>query len=136
MHSFIQFSIISTKTNAKTAKDQTKKLCSMPMQILTSHFLLFILDQIVIVTLTITIMPDSVEGYFENILNLYTISYSRCVTNLKIKFTLTLTANVLNLKLELQWIKKGNDAISVYFQRIKAARDKLSAVGGQIGINH
>uniref|UniRef100_A0A2N9G177 Integrase catalytic domain-containing protein n=1 Tax=Fagus sylvatica TaxID=28930 RepID=A0A2N9G177_FAGSY len=40
-------------------------------------------------------------------------------------------ANVLNLKLELQSIKKGSDSVSTYLQRIKAVRDKLSAVGVQ-----
>uniref|UniRef100_A0A2N9HH13 Integrase catalytic domain-containing protein n=1 Tax=Fagus sylvatica TaxID=28930 RepID=A0A2N9HH13_FAGSY len=45
------------------------------------------------------------------------------------KFTCTARANVLNLKLELQGIKKGNESISSYLQRIKNTRDKLSAVG-------
>jgi hypothetical protein len=45
------------------------------------------------------------------------------------KFTCTARANVLNLKLELQGIKKGNDSINSYLQRIKNTRDKLSAVG-------
>ena len=45
------------------------------------------------------------------------------------KFTCTARANVLNLKLELQGIKKGNESINSYLQRIKSTRDKLSAVG-------
>jgi transposase InsO family protein len=45
------------------------------------------------------------------------------------KFTCTARANVLNLKLELQGIKKGNESINSYLQRIKNTRDKLSAVG-------
>uniref|UniRef100_A0A2N9GES9 Retrotransposon Copia-like N-terminal domain-containing protein n=1 Tax=Fagus sylvatica TaxID=28930 RepID=A0A2N9GES9_FAGSY len=45
------------------------------------------------------------------------------------KFTCTVQANVLNLKLELQGIKKGNESINSYLQRIKSTRDKLSAVG-------
>jgi hypothetical protein len=36
---------------------------------------------------------------------------------------------VLNLKLELQGIKKGNETVSSYLQRIKNTRDKLSDVG-------
>jgi uncharacterized membrane protein YgcG len=36
---------------------------------------------------------------------------------------------VLNLKLELQGIKKGNESINSYLQKIKSTRDKLSAVG-------
>jgi hypothetical protein len=48
------------------------------------------------------------------------------------RFTCTARANVLNLKLELQALKKGNDTVSGYMQRIKAARDKLSVVGVQI----
>uniref|UniRef100_A0A2N9F808 Uncharacterized protein n=1 Tax=Fagus sylvatica TaxID=28930 RepID=A0A2N9F808_FAGSY len=48
------------------------------------------------------------------------------------RFTSTARANVLNLKLELQSIKKGgNESVSVYLQRIKTVRDKLSAVGVQ-----
>jgi hypothetical protein len=51
---------------------------------------------------------------------------------LKERFTSTARANVLNLKLELQSIKKGgNESVSVYLQRIKTVRDKLSAVGVQ-----
>jgi hypothetical protein len=38
---------------------------------------------------------------------------------------------VLNLKLELQAIKKGNETVSSYLQRIKTVREKLSAVGVQ-----
>ena len=45
------------------------------------------------------------------------------------KFTCTARANVLNLKLELQGNKKGNESINSYLQRIKNTRDKLSAVG-------
>jgi FtsZ-binding cell division protein ZapB len=45
------------------------------------------------------------------------------------KFTCTVRANVLNLKLELQGIKKGNESINSYLQRIKDTRDRLSAVG-------
>ena len=45
------------------------------------------------------------------------------------RFTCTAGANVLNLKLELQSIKKGNESMNSYLQRIKTVRDKLSAVG-------
>ena len=45
------------------------------------------------------------------------------------KFTCTTRANVLSLKLKLQSIKKGNESINSYLQRIKNTRDKLSAVG-------
>ena len=45
------------------------------------------------------------------------------------KFTCVARANVLNLKLELQCIKKGNESINSYLQRIKNTRDKLFAVG-------
>uniref|UniRef100_A0A2N9HHB5 GAG-pre-integrase domain-containing protein n=1 Tax=Fagus sylvatica TaxID=28930 RepID=A0A2N9HHB5_FAGSY len=47
------------------------------------------------------------------------------------RFTCTARANVLNLKLELQAIKKGNESVNSYLQRIKTVRDKLSAVGVQ-----
>uniref|UniRef100_A0A2N9GK89 Reverse transcriptase Ty1/copia-type domain-containing protein n=1 Tax=Fagus sylvatica TaxID=28930 RepID=A0A2N9GK89_FAGSY len=46
------------------------------------------------------------------------------------RFTSTARSNVLNLKLELQSIKKGgNESITAFLQRIKTVRDKLSAVG-------
>uniref|UniRef100_A0A2N9FDP2 Retrotransposon Copia-like N-terminal domain-containing protein n=1 Tax=Fagus sylvatica TaxID=28930 RepID=A0A2N9FDP2_FAGSY len=48
------------------------------------------------------------------------------------RFTSTVRANVLNLKLELQAIKKGNESVSSYLQRIKTTRDMLYAVGVQI----
>ena len=38
-------------------------------------------------------------------------------------------ANILNLKLELQSLKKGNDSVNGLLQKIKIARDKLLAVG-------
>jgi hypothetical protein len=53
-------------------------------------------------------------------------------STLETRFTSTARANVLNLKLELQSIKKGSDSINAYMQRVKTARDKLSAVGVQI----
>jgi hypothetical protein len=45
------------------------------------------------------------------------------------RFTSTARANVLNLKMELQSIRKGNDTITTYLQRVKTVSDKLSAVG-------
>ena len=39
---------------------------------------------------------------------------------------------MLNLKLELQAIRKGNESVSSYLQRIKTTRDMLYAVGVQI----
>ena len=39
------------------------------------------------------------------------------------RFTSTSRANILNLKIELQNIKKGTDTINGFLQRIKAARD-------------
>ena len=48
------------------------------------------------------------------------------------RFTSTAGANVLNLKLELQAIRKGNEFVSSYLQRIKTTRDMLYAVGVQI----
>ena len=46
------------------------------------------------------------------------------------RFTSTARSNVLNLKFELQSIKKtGNETVSTYLQRIKTVRDKLSVVG-------
>ena len=38
-------------------------------------------------------------------------------------------ANILNLKLELQSHKKGNDFVNNFLQKIKIARDKLLVVG-------
>uniref|UniRef100_A0A2N9HC90 Integrase catalytic domain-containing protein n=1 Tax=Fagus sylvatica TaxID=28930 RepID=A0A2N9HC90_FAGSY len=51
-------------------------------------------------------------------------------TTLEERFTSTARSNVLNLKLELQSIKKGgNESITGFLQRVKTVRDKLSAVG-------
>ena len=54
---------------------------------------------------------------------------SRDVWNtLEQRFTSTLRANILNLKLELQSLKKGSDSVNTFLQKIKIARDKLLAV--------
>ena len=54
---------------------------------------------------------------------------SREVWNtLEQRFTSTLRANILNLKLELQSLKKGSDSVNTFLQKIKIARDKLLAV--------
>uniref|UniRef100_A0A2N9J182 Integrase catalytic domain-containing protein n=1 Tax=Fagus sylvatica TaxID=28930 RepID=A0A2N9J182_FAGSY len=45
------------------------------------------------------------------------------------RFTSTSRANVLNLKIELHNLKKGNESISSYLQKVKNTRDKLVAVG-------
>jgi transposase InsO family protein len=45
------------------------------------------------------------------------------------RFTSTARANVLNLKMELQSVRKGNETITTYLQRVKTVSDKLSAVG-------
>ena len=45
------------------------------------------------------------------------------------RFTSTARINVLNLKMELQSIRKGNETITTYLLRVKTVRDKLSAVG-------
>ena len=54
---------------------------------------------------------------------------SREVWNtLEQRFTSTLRANILNLKLELQSLKKGSDFVNTFLQKIKIARDKLLAI--------
>ena len=45
------------------------------------------------------------------------------------RFTSTSGANILNLKLELQSLKKGSETVNGFLQKIKIARDKLLAVG-------
>ena len=45
------------------------------------------------------------------------------------RVTSTSRANILNLKLELQSLKKGNEIVNGFLQKIKIARDKLLAVG-------
>nr|XP_023913981.1 uncharacterized protein LOC112025541 [Quercus suber] len=58
------------------------------------------------------------------------VTNSREVWNtLEQRFTSTSRANILNLKLELQSLKKGNDSVNNFLQKIKVARDKLLAVG-------
>lgn len=58
------------------------------------------------------------------------ITSSREVWNTLVqRFTSTSRTNILNLKLELQSLKKGSDIVNVFLQKIKIARDKLLAVG-------
>ena len=58
------------------------------------------------------------------------ITTSREVWNtLEQRFTSTSRANILNLKLELQSLKKGSDSVNNFLQKIKIACDKLLAVG-------
>ena len=58
------------------------------------------------------------------------ITNSRKVWNtLEQRFTSTSRANTLNLKLELQSLKKGIDSVNSFLQKIKIARDKLLAIG-------
>ena len=57
------------------------------------------------------------------------ITTSREVWNtLEQRFTSTSRANILNLKLELQSLKKGSDSVNNFLQKIKIACDKLLAV--------
>lgn len=48
---------------------------------------------------------------------------------LKEKFSTITRINIFQMKSELQMIKKGNNSINVYLQRIKEAMDYLSAAG-------
>ena len=58
------------------------------------------------------------------------ITNSRKVWNtLEQRFSSNSRANILNLKLELQSLKKGIDFVNNFLQKIKIARDKLLAVG-------
>ena len=58
------------------------------------------------------------------------ITSSREVWNtLEQRFTSTSRANILNLKLEFQGPKKGNESVNSFLQKIKVARDKFLAVG-------
>ena len=55
---------------------------------------------------------------------------SREVWNtLEWRSTSTSRANILNLKLELQSLKKGSNSVNNFLQKIKIARDKLLVVG-------
>ena len=45
------------------------------------------------------------------------------------RFTSISIVNILNLKLELQSLKKGNESVNGFLQKIKITRDKLLAVG-------
>ncbi|KAM2756431.1 hypothetical protein PS2_018299 [Malus domestica] len=50
-------------------------------------------------------------------------------TRLKDQFSTVTRTSIFQLKSELQTIKKGNDSVTLYLQKIKEARDLLSAVG-------
>ena len=56
-------------------------------------------------------------------------SWREVWNTLEQSFTSTSWANILNLKLELQSLKKGNDSVKNFLQKIKIVRDKLLAVG-------
>ena len=45
------------------------------------------------------------------------------------RFTSTSRANILNLKLELKSLKKANDSVNGFLQKIKITRDMLLVVG-------
>ena len=45
------------------------------------------------------------------------------------RFTSTSRANILNLKLDMQCLQKGNKTVNGFLQKIKIAKDKLLAVG-------
>ncbi|KAK9912821.1 hypothetical protein M0R45_036661 [Rubus argutus] len=49
--------------------------------------------------------------------------------NLKLKFAASNRQNIVQLKTNLQNVKKGTDNIETYLDRIKAARDALATVG-------
>ena len=58
------------------------------------------------------------------------INNAREVWNtLEQRFASTSRANILNMKIGLQNIEKGTDTINGFLHRIKAARDRLLAVG-------
>ena len=48
---------------------------------------------------------------------------------IKNRYTSISRSSVVNLKRELNNIKKGNDSVTQYLQKIKEARDKLTNVG-------
>ncbi|XP_070673164.1 uncharacterized protein [Malus domestica] len=50
-------------------------------------------------------------------------------THLKDQFSTVSRTSIFQMKYELQTIKKGNDSVTLYLQRIKEARDYLSAAG-------
>ena len=50
-------------------------------------------------------------------------------TRLKEQFSTVTRTSIFQMKSELQNIKKGNDSISLYLQRINEARDYLSMAG-------
>ncbi|KAM2955590.1 hypothetical protein FF1_033713 [Malus domestica] len=50
-------------------------------------------------------------------------------TRLKEQFSTVSRTSIFQMKSELQTIKKGNDSVTLYLQRIKEARDYLSAAG-------
>ncbi|CAN6719976.1 unnamed protein product [Malus baccata var. baccata] len=49
--------------------------------------------------------------------------------NLKDRFSTVTKANIFQLKIELQNIKKGSESVSQYLQRVKDARDHLATAG-------
>lgn len=50
-------------------------------------------------------------------------------TNLKERFSNMTRSSIVQMKIDLQNIKKGSESIDLYLQRIKDCRDQLAAVG-------
>ncbi|XP_070676292.1 uncharacterized protein [Malus domestica] len=55
------------------------------------------------------------------------VVYNNTTTRLKEQFSIVTRTSIFQMKSELQTIKKGNESITLYIQRIKEARDYLSA---------
>ncbi|CAN6721051.1 unnamed protein product [Malus baccata var. baccata] len=82
-------------------------------------------DRALMQLITATLSPSAISCVIGS------ISAQDIWTRLKEQFSTVTRTSIFQMKSELQNVKKGNDSISLYLQRIKEARDYLSAAGVQ-----
>ncbi|KAM1757600.1 hypothetical protein ACFX11_006838 [Malus domestica] len=80
-------------------------------------------DRALMQLITATLSPSAISCVIGS------ISAQDIWTRLKEQFSTVTRTNIFQMKSELQNVKKGNDSISLYLQRIKEVRDYLSAAG-------
>ncbi|TQD96588.1 hypothetical protein C1H46_017749 [Malus baccata] len=96
--------------------------CTSSTQVKSEDFKIWKMhDRALMQLITVTLSPPAVSCVIGS------TSAQDIWNRLKEQFSTVTRTSIFQLKYELQNIKKGNDSISLYLQRIKKARDYLSA---------
>ncbi|CAN6724963.1 unnamed protein product [Malus baccata var. baccata] len=117
-------STISTSVNVKLDESNYLNWHFQMQMLLEGHGMMkFLHDRALMQLITATLSPVAISCAIG--------STSACDlwTRLKEQFSVVSRTSVFQLKSNLQTIKKGTDYVSHYLQRIKEARDYLSAAG-------